>query len=78
MDIFQSEPGRFHVGEVRTGEWLRFSLLATEEFLCQVRYRVASALTKESFLRLEIDGETRDVVVQDYLAGLERGDGPAT
>lgn len=63
VDIESNGAGGYSLGWIQDGEWLRYTLNATNSFTNQVRYKVASGWTNPFCLRLSMDGETVDVFI---------------
>ena len=69
VDIRSGGAGGYHVFSTDDKEWLAYTINATSDFLCSVRYRVASAASGPFILRLEVDGGTRDVLLAGGTGG---------
>jgi len=62
VDIEHDGEGDYAVAYVEDGEWLRYTVEATNGFFATLRYRVASDWSGPSAARLSLDESTIDVV----------------
>lgn len=61
VDIESNGAGGYNVGWIEDGEWLRYTLNATNSFTNQLRYKIASDDPAAHSLRLSLDGATVDI-----------------
>jgi beta-glucosidase-like glycosyl hydrolase len=62
VDIEANGPGAFHVAYVAPGEWLRYTIEATNDFRARLRHRVASNWPNGPYAwRVSLDERTVDV-----------------